>query len=302
MSPPRAIVTQLAGVGLLLCASVATAAPCGRPDVDFAFPPDDASNVPGNAQLSAHYASPALYDDEPVTLTGPTGDELSVSVLYDEAQSMLRVSPEEPLVAGFHQVAWPGLRSVSRGGVGRGSTIGFFVDDAVDTMPPRFSGLQSIDWDLSRDRDPCLDGLSDRFVFELELGEVDDDGGLELLSVLVFETVDPAEPERNEPSQVALRPVPASGKLELRRPAQRAGKTCFAAVVQDLLGGVSGGGEVEVCTKTRRPPFFEGCAVGGAVGANSTVVRAWVFATCALGLLLLRRGLRARTHPARASD
>jgi hypothetical protein len=301
MSSPRAT-AALAGLGIWLCTSLAAAAPCGRPDVDFAFPPDDASNVPGNARLSAHYASPALYDDEPVTLTGPMGDELGVSVLYDDAQSMLRVSPHQPLEAGFHQVVWPGLRSVSSGGVGRGSTIGFFVDNAVDTMPPRFSGLESIDWDLSRDRDPCLDGLEDRFVFDLELGEVDDDGGRELLSVLVFETVDPAEPERSEPRQVALRPVPASGKLELRRPAQRAGRTCFAAVVQDLLGAVSGGGEVEVCTQTKRPPFFDGCAVRRAIGADPTRDRTWAFATSLLGLLLLRRGLRARMHSARASD
>src|SRR5688500_16568892 len=288
MSPPRAVLA-LTGVGLWLCASPAAAAPCGRPDVDFAFPPDQSSNVPGNAQLSAHYASPALYDDEPVILTGPMGQELSASVFYDDAQSLLQVSPEQPLEAGFHQVVWPGLRSVSSGGLGRGSTIGFFVDNAIDTTPPRFAGLGSIGWDLSRDRDPCIDGLEDRFVFHLELGEVDDDSGRELLRALVFETAAPADAERNEPSQVAPRPIPASGKLTLRRPAHRAGKTCFAAVVQDLLGGVSGGGEVEVCAETERPPFFEGCAIGGAVGAGAPRDRAWAFAIGALALLLLRR-------------
>lgn len=287
MSPRIAVAVA---VGLLLGAGTAAAAPCGRPDVDFAFPPDDASNVPGNAQLSAHYAYPALYDDEPVTLTGPMGDELGVSVMYDEAQSLLRVSPEQALEAGFHQVVWPALRSVSSGGVGRGRTVGFFVDNSIDAKPPRFAGLSSIDWDLSRDRDPCLDGLEDRFVFDLTLGDVDDDAGRELLSVLVFETVDPAEPERVEPSQVAFRPIRDDGKLEVRRPAKRAGRTCFAAVVQDLLGNVSGGGEVEVCAKTKRPPFFDGCAVAarGPGGFGP-----WLIAGCALSWLLLRRGVRA---------
>ena len=296
-------VAGLICLNLLSVAQGALAAPCGRPDVDFALPPDDASNVPGNAQLIAHYASPALYDDEPVSLTDGMGNDVEAQVSYDEADSMLRVSPSSPLQAGFHQVVWPGLRSVSSGGVGRGSTIGFFVDDSIDAALPRFQGLSKLDWDLSRDRDPCLDRLEDRFVFDLELGEADDDGGRELLTVLVFQTEDPAASDA-QPTKVALRALPENGKLEVRRPAKKAGKTCFAAVVQDLLGNVSGGGEVEVCAKTKRPPFFDGCAVSavnqGTVAPHDA--RPWVgLAAFALGLgLLRRRGTGARSDQARA--
>jgi hypothetical protein len=293
---PRAVAGWAAGF-LIFAAPSAQGAPCGRPDVDFAFPPNDASNVPQNAQLSAHYGSPALYDDEPVQLKGPSGDQLGVSVVYDDAQSMLRASPDQPLQNGFNEVVWPALRSVSSGGVGRGSTIGFVVDDSIDASPPRFAGLSGISWDLSRDRDPCLDRLEDRFVFELELGDVDDDAGRELLSALVFQTVDPANADA-EPSQVALRAVPASGKLEVRRPAKKAGRTCFAAVVQDLLGNVSGGGEVEVCTQTKRPPFFDGCALG-TPGARSTST-SWAWAAGALlWALARRRGAFAERQRAR---
>jgi hypothetical protein len=169
--------------------------------------------------------------------------------------------PDAPLLDGAHRVVWPGLRGVGPGaGVGRGSTIDFVVS-GTDATPPRFDGLTGIEWDLARDRDPCLDRLEDRFVFRLKLGAASDDAGASLLSVLVFETRDPAAPDQAEPSRVALRPYPAKGMLELRRPADAAGKTCFAAVTQDLVGSVSGGGEREVCIATKEPPFFEGCGV-----------------------------------------
>ena len=52
----------LAGFVLLSLSRVVQAAPCGRPDVDLTFPPSDATSVPSNALLAAHYAAPALYD------------------------------------------------------------------------------------------------------------------------------------------------------------------------------------------------------------------------------------------------
>jgi len=292
-----------AGLGcalLLLISTTAQAAPCGRPDVDLTFPPSDATNVPSDAQLSAHYGSPALYDDEPVSLTDSESNELAITVSYDDADSMLRVRPEQPLAAGFHQLVWPGLRSVSSGGVGRGSTTSFFVQDGADAGPPTFTGLSKVEWDLSRDSDPCLDRLEDRFVFDLELGRASDDSGTELLQLLVFETVDPASPEQTEPSKVALRALPEDGKVEVRRPARKAGKTCFAAVVQDLVGNVSGGGEVEVCAKTKRPPFFDGCSLSrSAESAAPTSGQGWLWLL--LALALRRRG-SARAHAAPALD
>jgi hypothetical protein len=282
---------------LLLASGRALAAPCGRPDVDLTFPPNDAVAVPSNAQLSAHYASPALYDDEAVSLTDPDGNEAAISVNYDDAESMLRATPEQPLAPGFHQLVWPGLRGVSSGGVGRGSTVSFFAQETSDATGPRFAGLSQIDWDLARDRDPCLDRLEDRFVFDLELGDASDDAGTELLQILVFETVDPASPAQTGPSKVALRAFPQEGRLEVRRPARKAGRTCFAAVVQDLAGNVSGGGEVEVCTQTKRPPFFDGCALSPRAGRGHLSHVAWLWL---LALGLRRRGSRARSHAASA--
>lgn len=274
--------------------SSATAAPCGRPDVDFTFPPNDATSVPPNALLSAHYSSPALYDEEQVSLVDASGNELGVSVAYDAADSMLRVTPTVPLDPGYHELSWPGLRSLTGAGVGRGKTTSFFVQTVVDQAPPTFQGLTGIDWDLSRDRDPCLDKLDDRFKFELSLGAASDDSGVELLSVQIFETRAPAS-DSDEPTRVALRAFPEQGKLEVRRPADESGKTCFAAVVQDLLGNVSGGGEKEVCIKTKKPPFFDGCSVASAAGASaSRAGLLWLLAS----LLLLRRGARGAPPPA----
>jgi hypothetical protein len=249
--------------------------------------------VPPNALLSAHYSSPAFYDDEQVSLVDAGGNELGVSIAYDEADSMLRVTPTVPLDAGYHELTWPGLRSLTGAGVGRGKTTSFFVQTAVDRTPPTFQGLTGIDWDLSRDRDPCLDKLDDRFKFELSLGAAGDDSGVELLAVQIFETRHPAS-NSEEPERVALRAFPEHGKLEVRRPADKAGKTCFAAVLQDLLGNVSGGGEKEVCVETKKPPFFDGCSVVSAGGGSSSAGLLWLMAA----LALIRRGARGAPPPA----
>jgi hypothetical protein len=275
---------------LLGGAGHAVAAPCGRPDVNLTFPPDGATNVPPNARLSAHYGSPALYDDEPVSLVDAAGDDVPLSVSFDGADSLLRAVPGQPLRPGFYELLWPGLRSVTGAGVGRGRAIGFFVQTEPDRSAPTFRGVHGIGWDLSRDRDPCTDRLEDRFVFALELGEVDDDAGRDLLQVLVFQTLEPGASERGEPLRVALDVFPDDGKVELRRPADEAGKTCFAAVVQDSLGNVSGGGEREACIVTKKPPFFDGCSV-----SRATRRRPASFALLAgvLALILLRRAARA---------
>lgn len=271
-------------VALSVAAGSAHAAPCGRPDVDATFPPRAADAVPSNALLSARYASPALYDDEPVTLRDESGSEVPLSVSFDEALSVLRATPERALSEGAHQLEWPGLRGVGSGGVGLGRSITFSVSEREDLAAPSFAGLAGIDWDLSRERDPCLDRLEDRFVFRLSVGAATDDAGEELLTLLVFQTRDPTAPQRAEPIQVALQPFPASGSVELRRPATESGVTCFAAVVQDLRGGVSGGGEREVCVTTQSPPFFDGCAVSATRGSRSGS-----FGFGAVLVLLLRR-------------
>lgn len=265
------------------------AAPCGRPDVDFTLPAHQAASVPPNARLAAHYASPALYDDEEVLLSDANRETVALLVSFDEAESILYASPERELLPGFHELIWPGLRGVSGAGVGRGSTISFFVQGSGDAEAPRFPGIQALDWDLARDRDPCLDQLEDRFVFRLELAEASDDRALELLLVRVFETRRPNGSPAGAPKLVATRPYMDGPVLELRRPAN-AGRTCFAAVVQDTLGSVSGGGERELCAETLEPPLFAGCSLGAPRPAPGGIV---VFSVgCAL-LLLLRGAERA---------
>jgi MYXO-CTERM domain-containing protein len=291
----------LAGLTALSWLGSAAAAPCGRPDVDATFPPDQAMTVPPNATLAAHYASPALYDDEPVSLTDSAGAPVSVTVVYDEADSMLRVTPAQALGRGSYQLDWPGLRGVGNAGVGRGSTTHFGVASIdPDSTPPVFAGLTDISWDLSRDRDPCLDQLDDRFVFKLQVGQASDASGVELLSLFAFQTVDPLSPEQTQPSSLGVYPWPADGVLEVRRPATQAGQTCFAAVAQDLAGAVSGGGEREVCVKTKKPPFFEGCAVAtpsGGPARQSPLGMGLLLA----GLALLRRGKAPHARAPRAA-
>ncbi len=269
----------------------AAGAPCGRPDIDLTFPFDGALDVPSNAGMAAHYGSPAVYDGEPVSVTGPDG-EIEAAVSFDAAGSLLRLTPRAPLGAGHYQVAWPALRGVG-GGTGRGRTTSFTVGSSADSAAPSFEGLTALDWDLERERDPCTDKLDDRFVFRLQVGAAGDDASTELLSLLVFETQDPSGKAALEPTPVALHSYPgAGGVVEVRRTATRAGRACFAALVQDLLGNVSGGGEREVCAKTKAPPFFDGCGVvtpgrdhGAAFGALSVV-----------GVILLRRGRSARAR------
>src|SRR5262249_34847894 len=125
---------------------------------------------------------------------------------------------------------------------------------------PSFAGLSGIEWDLSRDKDPCTDRLEDRFVFKVKLGAATDDAGADLFALSVFETADPRAGAGRPPSRVAYRAWPEKGELELRRPANQAGQTCFAAITQDMVGSVSGGGDREVCVKTKKPPFFDGCS------------------------------------------
>lgn len=287
---------RAAALGLLGAWAVpemAGAAPCGRPDVEATFPPAQAEEVPNNAQLSAHYAAPAAYDEEPVELTDGDGAAVAVMVSFDQALSLLRAVPAEPLVAGPHRLVWPGLRGVAGAGVGRGATVSFTVAATSDAAAPMFDGLLNVDWDLSRERDPCLDRLEDRFVFRFRVGAVSDDAGARLSSLLLFETRDPAAPDRPVPTQVALRPFPQDGTLEVRRPASAAGTTCFAAVAQDLVGNVSGGGEREVCVTTQLPPFFDGCALRPAKSSSSAA--SWL----ALFVCVARR--RGRSAKPRAA-
>jgi hypothetical protein len=64
------------------------------------------------------------------------------------------------------------------------------------------------------------------------------------------------------------------------------GRICFAALVRDLTGKISTGGEREVCADVTRPPFFNGCAVAP---RSSRSAGFWLVAL-ALLVALWRRG------------
>lgn len=290
----------LVGLAWLTLASLAPSAPCGRPDVDLTLPPNDADGVPANAHFAAHYAAPAIYLNESVTMTDAGGSAVPLTVAYDDVDSLLRATPDQALAPGAYDLVWPGLRGVSgSGGVGRGATTHVTVAIVTDGAAPTFTGLSDLDWDLARDRDPCLDKLDDRFVFRLDVGRGSDDLPVDFLSLQIFETKDPSSPEQSNPSNVGLRAWPKDGVLEVRRPATKAGETCFAALAQDLLGRVSGGGEHEVCVRTKKPPFFDGCAVRGAGEPMSSL--GWRTGLGWLALALLRRGRRADARKPRAA-
>jgi hypothetical protein len=280
-SAARVVPWSLALASLVVPAA-ADAAPCGQPDVDATFPPHEARGVPPNATLSAHYSNPADYIDEIVTLAGPAGGVV-VSVSYDEAESMLRAQPVAELAQGSYVLAWPALRGVATSR-GLGRTIEFSVGTTRDASAPRFSGLRSIEWDLSREEDPCTESLEDRFLYDLGLGSAEDDLPADLLALVVFETRSGGKAQRSAPEQIAVVPWPEKGVVRVGRQATGDETVCFAAVTRDLTHRVSGGGNEEVCVETTAPPFFYGCTsapVRTRVGA--------IFVVAALALAALRR-------------
>lgn len=267
----------------LLTTSVARGAPCGRPDVDATFPPHEASGVPQNAILAAHYSAPADYRGEPATLTRD-GVDVPVDAAYDAAESMLRASPSTALVPGHYSIVWPALRGVATG-VGLGQGASFAVGDGVDTAAPHFEGLRAARWDFTRETDPCTDSLEDRYGYDLELGELGDDQASSLLSVVVFETQGPGRASSAAPTELAVVPMPSGGTVHVARTSKEAGKVCFAAVLRDLTLNVSGGGDEEACVETVEPPFFEGCSLAGHRSATPGPL---------LGSVMVLAGLAAR--------
>jgi MYXO-CTERM domain-containing protein len=248
---------------LLAAARSAAAAPCNAPELVATFPPEGASGVTTDATLSAAYASSADYLGEEVLLIPDGGEPRPVPASYDQAEALLTIKPPDGLMPGLaYSVRWPGLRGVDTATPGLGREIRFTTGAGADAQAPRFEGLGAIAWDLERERNTCTDAIEDRFVFDLELGAADDDGGRAPLALMVFQT---AGPQVQGPVQVLNRPLPA-GPVRIRLPVSTAvGHVCFSAQVRDLTGKVSGA-QKEVCVETTAPPFFHGCAAGGRGG------------------------------------
>jgi len=253
----RAVLAAL----LLAAARPASAAPCNTPELVATFPPEGASGVTTDATLFAAYASSAEYLGEEVLLIPAGGEPRPVPATYDRAEALLSIQPPDGLTPGLgYAVRWPGLRGVDTATPGLGREIRFTAGAGPDGQPPRFDGLGAIAWDLERERNTCTDALEDRFVFDLELGAADDDGGRASLALMVFQT---AGPQVQGPVQVLYRPLPP-GPARIGLPVSAAvGHVCFSAQVRDLTGKVSASAQKEVCVETTAPPFFHGCAASG---------------------------------------
>ncbi|HEV8244210.1 MAG TPA: hypothetical protein VGP93_00440, partial [Polyangiaceae bacterium] len=274
----RKLVWPAVLLGALSIATTASALPCASSDVLDTMPPDGAEHVPVNATLSARYTQSAEYLGEDVVLESANGDQTIELATFDSAEGLLSITPSTALVPGDpYTVHWPGLRGRNTASVGRGKDATFFVGNGEDTGPPSFEGLRRVDWDVARESDDCTDTLEDRYVFDLDLGTADDDGGRESLALLVFQTKGPSVPEGSPPTELAIELIPAASDPAKVRLSKRdsLGKVCFAAAVRDLVGQISASANHEVCTKTVATPFFYGCALaprrvrspGGSFGA-----------------------------------
>ena len=269
---------------------IARADDCGRPNLEAAFPPDAATAVPLNANLSASYAESAEYLNEPVMLTWDRG-ERALSARFDSGERRLIVDAPGLDPNTRYTLAWPALRGLSTAGHGSTKTVSFSTGDALDAMPPAFEGITRLDWDLVHPRDECTDDLEPRLRFDFAFGSASDDGGTESLELLLFQTKGTAARE-DAPRFVASRALPPKSRTSVDLTvADATGEVCFAAMVRDLVGNVSPTGNDTRCVRTTAPPIFYGCAFG----AGSVPPAPYAsLAVVLFGALLGRRSRRLR--------
>ena len=251
-------------VGLAL-APDARATTCGRPDLLDAVPPDGAT-LPPNASLVAHYDSSAEYGNEDVVLTPAGSAPEVVKVSWDGTQGLLTFTPDAPFPPGSYTLEWPALRGLNTAALGKGAVVHFTVGAVDDVAPPDFAGLTGVSWDLERKTNDCTDSLENRMVFTLALAPADDDGGRDGLTLVVFQSAGSGVRADGGSVPVLSTALPAAGNdAVVKLPVSDAtGHVCFAAIVRDLTGKISSSGSQSVCVETTAPPFFRGCAVGGA--------------------------------------
>jgi hypothetical protein len=273
-----------AGLGLWLASLSAGAAPCGSPDILDTLPASGAEGIPTDAALTAHYAASAEYLGEEVVLV-EDGVERPLPATFDATEGLLIARPPESLrPGGSYAVRWPGLRSVNAAGRGLSKEVRFTTGAGPDGETPRFEGLTAAAWDHQRKTNDCTDEIEARYRFDLTIGEASDDAGRGALLLVVFQT---AGPEIGAaPRPVLARALPAAGEsVRIELPVRESvGRICFAAVVRDLAGKASGGGDREVCVETVEPPFFNGCSLAQGRGSGGAGV----------GLLLALAALAGR--------
>ncbi len=281
----------LAALVPLLASSVARAETCNRPDLKDTMPPDGATGVPTNASLHARYATSAEYLGEEIVLERVSNGELQTfegaNVSWTSVEGVLSITPEGGLVPGeLYRLSWPSLRGIATASKGTSKQIEFEAGTIEDVELPLFDGASGLEWDVLRETDPCTDAQEERYVFDLELPGAEDDGGRDSLTLLVFQTRGP-DVDPGAPKPVSVGRLPAAGRsVRIPQPIDRGiGQMCFAAVVRDLTGKVSGGGNREQCVETVEPPFFYGCAIARPRGGSP----ASAIAASLLALWLVRR-------------
>ncbi len=270
-------------IAFWLVAEPVHAQSCAKPDALEGFPAYGSAGVPLNAILSAHYFASAEYDAEPVVLEEIGGERREALGSFNPSEGLLSLDPAGFLKLGMQYVVeWPALRGIGSASRGKSLKVNFSVGNQSDNAPPDFPGIESVHYRLERDQDGCAETVQDRFVFELKLGQPSDETSNQDLTLVVFQT----KPNSSEsPVPVLTRSFPSNGRVEVsQRIEDGLGNVCFAALVRDLTGKVSASGDRVVCTKTVKPPFFQGCAI-----AFGRAPRAEV-----LGFALLLGGLWAR--------
>jgi hypothetical protein len=278
--------------GAFAAAPAVRAAPCGKPDLVDMVPPDGAVAVPPNATLAAHYTSAAEYLGEEVVLVRPDMSEQVLPAMWDATEQRLSATPPQPLEpVTIYEVRWPALRGLNAAAPGVGDSARFTTGTAFDVAQPTFAGLVGLSWDLERMNDECVDELVERFVFDINLGAAQDDGGTNGLTLMLFQTSGPNL--MGMPKPIPARAWPTDGKSAQVKLAtgDAVGDICFAGIVRDATGQLSQSGDVEVCVHTTEPPFFRGCSVAGAHGGHG-----WALASLPLAALLLRRRTRIRAR------
>src|SRR5262249_34708767 len=152
-----------------------------------------AAGVPLNAALAAHYTAAAEYLGEDVVLEHlPSGPEEVLPATWDPTEQLLSVTPAAPLDVGAEYVIhWPALRGLNAAAPGVGGSAKVAAGPPSEVESPTCAGVVGLSWDLVRETDDCLDDLVERFVFDVQLGAVSDDGGTGGLTLMLFQTAGP---------------------------------------------------------------------------------------------------------------
>jgi len=281
-----ALAAATLALGALAAAPRARADSCGKPDLVDMVPPDGATGVPLNARLGAHYAAATEYLGEDVVLVHPGGGEEIVPATWDATEQFLQVTPTAPLEPiSIYEIRWPALRGLNAAAPGVGDKARFTTAVNDDSAAPTFAGVAGVAWDFTRTHDECTDDLVDRFVFDITLGPVSDDGGTSGLTLMLFQTEGPLV--GSTPTPIPARAWPQDGSQVQVRLAKdvAVGEICFAGIARDTTGALSNSGDVETCVHTTAPPFFRGCGVAGPTGGGNAAP----FVALALAALVLRR-------------